>query len=957
MLRILSRVLRPFALLSLLAVAPVASGAPGKATLEVAPRNTLRPVTPWLYRGSDIPPDRAWTFGELPNGVRYAVRRNGVPPRQVSIRVAIDAGSLTEEASERGFAHFNEHLSFRGSKYIADGEAIRTWQRLGATFGSDTNASTTPTQTIYKLDLPSATAQGLDDSVKILSGMIAAPNITASTVDTERRTILAEQRERASAQQRLIDASSAVFYAGQRLGQGSTIGETTAIEKATAASLRAFRDRWYRPSNTLVVIAGDADPAVFEDLIKKYFSDWKAPTPPRALPSYGRPDRGGSRTAVLVEPGLPTIVNLAVLRPWFQKNDTIEYNRGKLTDSLALRIINRRLERRARAGGSFLSAGVFQDDVSRSADGTFVQIVPIGNDWAAALRDVRAVIADAMVHPAAQDEIDREAAEFASSLQQSVETSVNDNGGELADNLVEAVNIRETVASPDVARDVFSNMKARLTPAAMLASTRKLMSGTPLRGVLSLPVADPNAAAAFAKAVSADVVAGPATTAIAAVTFDRLPKLGAPGTIVKRGALPNVGLQTVEFANGVKLVLYPHETEAGRIFVSARFGAGMKALPADRPNLSFAAEGALLAGGIGDLGQEELDRLTSARKISLDFNIEDDAFILRGTTRPADLDDQLKLMATQFAFPRWDAAPVSRIRAALLNGFDSTRASPSAVLNRDLQGLLHGGDPRWTAPSRAQIEALTPESFRAQFAPLLAAGPIELSIYGDIDPDKVIAAAAATFGALAPRPASVIIPGSASAAGPKPTPQPLTLTHSGAPDQAAGVLAWPTAGGLEDVYESRKLDILAQIFNDRLFDQLRGEEGAAYSPSVGSSWPVGMAGGGAVVVLSQLKPGATERFFAISRGIAADLVARPVSADELARAVGPMRQLIQRASTGSSFWLSQLSGVTSDPRKEGALLSLSSDYARITPAELQATAKRWLDPGKEFRLVVLPKGK
>ena len=112
------------------------------------------PATPWLYRGSDIPPDKAWVFGELPNGLRYAVRNNGVPPRQVSIRMVIDAGSLNEGPGEHGYAHFNEHLSFRGSKYVPDGEAKRLWQRLGATFGSDTNATTSPTQTIYKLDLP-----------------------------------------------------------------------------------------------------------------------------------------------------------------------------------------------------------------------------------------------------------------------------------------------------------------------------------------------------------------------------------------------------------------------------------------------------------------------------------------------------------------------------------------------------------------------------------------------------------------------------------------------------------------------------------------------------------------------------------------------------------------------------------------------------------------------------------
>ncbi len=142
---------------------------------------TERPA-PWLYKGSDIPPDPNWLFGTLSNGVRYAVRRSGVPPQQVSVRVDIEAGSLNERDEERGFAHFMEHLSFRGSRYIADGEAIKTWQRLGATFGSDTNANTSQTQTVYKLDLPSATRSGLDESVKILSGMMMAPEISAKGV-------------------------------------------------------------------------------------------------------------------------------------------------------------------------------------------------------------------------------------------------------------------------------------------------------------------------------------------------------------------------------------------------------------------------------------------------------------------------------------------------------------------------------------------------------------------------------------------------------------------------------------------------------------------------------------------------------------------------------------------------------------------------------------------------------
>ena len=84
-----SRALRLFAFivpaLALLAAPALdAAAATGKRrALVVSTTAKASPKTPWLYRGSDIPQDKEWIFGELPNGVRYAVRKNGVPPVEV----------------------------------------------------------------------------------------------------------------------------------------------------------------------------------------------------------------------------------------------------------------------------------------------------------------------------------------------------------------------------------------------------------------------------------------------------------------------------------------------------------------------------------------------------------------------------------------------------------------------------------------------------------------------------------------------------------------------------------------------------------------------------------------------------------------------------------------------------------------------------------------------------------
>ena len=955
------RALRPaFALLISIALVTPSFAADAKLSekpIAVAAPTKPSKSGPWLYQGSDIPPDPAWTFGVLPNGVRYAVRRNGVPPGQVSVRVDIEAGSLNERDNERGYAHFMEHLSFRGSRYVADGESIKLWQRLGATFGSDTNASTTNTQTIYKLDLPNATRQGLDESIKILSGMMAAPEIKPNQVDTERRTVLAEAREQAGPEVKVGDATRAHLFAGQLLATRSPIGTTEALNAATPESLRAFHDRWYRPERAVVVIVGDGNSAVFEQMIIKHFSDWKGNGPATPDPDFGKPNPAAPASLVITERSAPVVVSIATLRPWAQKADTIAYNQGRLVELVSLRLINRRLEERARAGGSFLQASAERDDVARSVDGTFVQIVPIGDDWQAAVRDVRAVIADALANPSPQADIDREAGEFFSALQVGVETQRTEAAAKQADDLIEAVNIRETVASAQVALDVFGGIKHKITPAAILAATRGLFSGVGPRAVLTTKTDVPDGTRLLTAAVTAPVAALASSSTASTASFSQLPTLGKPGKIKRREPLRDFGMEQVKFANGVNMILYPNPAETGKIYIQVRFGRGLQALPSDKSTVAWAGSSALLAGGVGSIDQNALDRLTSGRRINAGFDIGENSFVLRAQTRAADLADQLTLLANQLTNLRWDAAPISRARAAFLTNYDSLGASPQSILSRDLSILLHGGDKRWETPSRAAIEALTPQSFRQFWEPLLKTGPIEVLVFGDVSTENAVNAVAASFGALKKRGLGKVRPGSTGSRGPAPTPQAIVRFHTGPVDQAAAVLAYPIGGGSAGLYESRKLELLSSIFNDRIFNQLREAEGASYSPSVNSNWPLSLQSGGSFIISSQLRPDRIDLFYKISRAIADDLAARPVTSDELVRAVTPLRQFIARASSGNTFWMSQLAGLSQDKGKAEALRTLSSDYARITPAELQETAKRWFIQDKAMMLVVKPEGR
>jgi zinc protease len=912
--------------------------------------------TPWLYENSDVPVDTSWTFGKLENGLRYAVKKNVVPQGQVSVRVRIDAGALHEEDSEQGFAHLIEHLSFRGSEYVPDGEAKRIWQRFGVTFGSDSNAQTTPTQTVYKLDLPSATPASLDESIKLLSGMVRAPNISEAALNAERAIVQAELRESAGAGMDLGEAMRKHAFQGQRLGNRSTIGTVETLNAATAAALREFHRRWYRPEKTVISIAGDADPKELERLVRLHFGAWQGKGAPVADPDFGRPDPQGSVAKTVIEPTLPPNVVIIYARKWEKVDDTIAYNEQLLVDALAQQIVNRRLVTQARAGSTYSIAEVAQEDISRSADTTTVIITPIGDNWQQAVADVRAIIVDAITTPPSLADIERELALSGNSLRTMRDSYPFEAAAKQADDIVKAVDIRETVAAPDTVVSVFENMRAKFTPERLFDATRALFSADVVRILRTNPLPDGNDAdQRLALALTSPVTGtGSARLAAKPISFDELPKLGAPGQVVLRNPLPRFEMESVELSNGVRALLFPNKAESGQIRVLVRFGRGYQAVEPAKGALLWSGPNVISESGIGQFSRTQIEQLINGRRIELRFNVDNDAFEYGATTRPEDLADQLRLLAMKIDHPNWDSAPLEREKALAISGYRSFEMSATAVLQRELQYRMSGNDPRWKIPTPEDVKKLDAKSFRAFWEPLLASGPVEVLLFGDFEAGKAIEALQSTFGATRPRAGAAVSAKAARVNFPAANAQPLRFTHKGPPDQVAAVIGWPTGGGLAQISEGRQLEVLAALFRDRLFEKFRSEQAASYSPDANAVWPDEFSSGGFLMAYSQVQPKDTDRFFAFAKSVANDLAVTPVSPDELQRALAPMLQYVERATTGNLFWMNELEGATYNAARYQALGTLYSDYSKVTPQRLQELARKYLLDAKAWKMVVEP---
>jgi hypothetical protein len=95
----------------------------------------------WPHSHAQFKPDSEARFGRLDTGLRYVIYRNTAQGRGTSMRFLVAAGSLQERDDQLGIAHFVEHMAFRGSKNLKDGELKRIVEAEGGVNSHSRKAS------------------------------------------------------------------------------------------------------------------------------------------------------------------------------------------------------------------------------------------------------------------------------------------------------------------------------------------------------------------------------------------------------------------------------------------------------------------------------------------------------------------------------------------------------------------------------------------------------------------------------------------------------------------------------------------------------------------------------------------------------------------------------------------------------------------------------------------------
>ena len=227
-------------------------------------------------KGEQLPVDSSITIGKLKNGITYYIRHNEKPDNLVNFYIAQKVGSIQEEESQRGLAHFLEHMCFNGTEHFPGKSLINYLEGIGVKFGADLNAYTSIDETVYNINnVPVGTPGAIDSCLWILRDWADGLTLAAEEIDKERGVIHEEWRGRNTAMMRMQERMLADIFPGSRYGKRLPIGIMEVVDNFPYQALRDYYEKWYRPDLQGIVVVGDIDVKEVEKKIKKIFGKVK----------------------------------------------------------------------------------------------------------------------------------------------------------------------------------------------------------------------------------------------------------------------------------------------------------------------------------------------------------------------------------------------------------------------------------------------------------------------------------------------------------------------------------------------------------------------------------------------------------------------------------------------------------------------------------------------------------
>ena len=896
--------------------------------------------------------------------MRYVLYPNQTPRKVVSMRLYIGSGSLQETDAQQGLAHFLEHMAFNGTRHFPAGEMVEYFQRIGMAFGSDTNAHTGFDETVYKLNLPDSNAKTVEDSLTLLRDYADGMLLEEKEINRERGVILSEKRTRDTPDYRQAEDFYKFLFEGHRLSERLPIGSESVIKTASPDLFRDFYARWYRPERMVLAVVGDFDvERMRAEVLRIFDGPFEGKTPKESAENLGSfIESGPIRVRFFPESQAQAVsISFVALRGegkgGIPASDSLEKRVRRLYLDAALKIIQTRLRRDLQQADTPISeADAYRWPLPvHSGELLSLSAECKPENWQRAVALLETQLRRALTHGFTPDEVAQVQAELDNAYRIAAEKASTRTSDAIAQSVLDNVSQKSVLVHPSELYARLHPFIEGLTSKGLVDALREFWNGAGCAVHVSGPLdlsreQGESAVRAVLEKSSAQPVEAPQAQILEPFAYGQW---GKPGAVVEKRVHEKIGVSQLRYANNVRVSFKRTDFEANNIQILIRVGGGRASAPKGKEALALLAETAFLQGGLQKHDFAELERLMALNgaRNTLAFQCAEDAFVLRAETSPKTLRFILNCLAaylTDAAYREEVAGQARQSIEALYRRSEHTLEG--AIMDR-VSRYLAGGSPLFGLPPKSEALNCSMSELAEWMRPQLAKGYLEISVVGDFEEAALCEAIGAAFGAL-PVHAEGSIPARKIDF---PPPGEKRFFYEGDLPRAVSMAVWPTCDAW-DTEKVRALNVLSEIFSDRLRRQIRQKLGEAYSPYAYNRSSETFPGRGMFQAVAALKPESLDAMEKEIVKIAADLHQNGITAgDEFRRAIAPFKTVVQTQLRKNIYWLTGvLARSWEHPELLERPLTLEKGYLEMPPEAVNAVIKDYLSADKAIRIQVAP---
>jgi zinc protease len=784
-----------------------------------------------------LPPDAHVVRGVLPNGLHYIIRRNQKPEKRAELRLVVNAGSILEDDSQRGLAHFVEHMMFDGTKRFPKQDIVNFLEHVGMRFGADLNAYTSFDETVYMLQIPTDTARLVNTALDIVQDWASgATTFDPAEIKKERGVVVEEWRTGRDASTRVQYRQFPVMLQGSKYALRVPIGTKENLETFPDSLARKFYRDWYRPDLMTVIAVGDFDVAQMETSIKVRFSGIAMPPSPRKREYAMVPDHDETLVSIETDKEYPLAsVGLLWLKPRDSVRTIADFGRT-LVSTLYDAMVNARfgeIAQRADAPFAFAQGGRGSFVRTKDAYQLFAGVKESGFEKAAEalLAEVERISRFGFT----QTELDRQRANLLRSMEQQYAERDKTNSSRLVEEYVSSTLWGTPIVGIENEQPIAKSL-APLITLAQVNALSKTSFGDKDRVVIVAAAEKPDVHMPTATAMLSVFDAAKRTTLSAYVdsssSAELVPNHPVPGKIVAQRTLPETGITEWTLSNGAKVLLKPTDFKADEILFASRSPGGESLVPeADVINADVSSV-VMSRSGVGSFNSIALGKKLAGKKVNVAAGIDGSGEGVRGTASAKDIETMFQLVWLRMTSPRVDTSAYLAFKEQMRAMLANQRNDPESVFGDTVEATMAQHHRRLHLLSAELLDSVdlrrTYDIYRDRFAD---ASGFTFFLVGSFKIDSV-RPLVETYLASLP---SLNRHEQARDNGVRPPPGVVQKTvRKGVEPKAETSLIF-TGTCTYGVANRYALESLTELLNIRLREVLREEKGGTYGASAGGS--------------------------------------------------------------------------------------------------------------------------